>query len=123
MGYYGNHMARNIIIWLPRILGILILGFISMFALDVFSEGYSLGQLITALTIHLLPSFALLSALIIAWLFPLWGAGAYTLFAAFTYVFFHTYRLPLSFFLITFPPLLIAFLFALQAWYRRKRVY
>lgn len=52
--------------WAPRILTIGFVLFISMFALDVFSE-YSGHKVLVPLFIHLIPSFVLLGALGIAW--------------------------------------------------------
>ncbi len=63
---YNNYM-KTVIYWLPRILAVLFIAFISMFALDVFSEGYTLNQLLLALFMHLIPSFILTALTIIAW--------------------------------------------------------
>lgn len=53
--------------WAPRILAILAIGFISLFALDAFSsEKPFLDQMVDYL-IHLLPCFVLLIVLVIAW--------------------------------------------------------
>ena len=52
---------------MPRILCILAILFISLFALDVFSPELSLLQQIGAFIIHLIPSFILLALLILAW--------------------------------------------------------
>lgn len=57
----------KIIYWAPRVLTILFITFISIFALDVFSEGFSFTEIIIALFMHLIPSFALILILIIAW--------------------------------------------------------
>jgi len=59
--------------WAARILGILAIAFISLFALDVFSEGVGLGQKIVAFLMHMIPSFVLIIALIIAWKHELVG--------------------------------------------------
>jgi len=53
--------------WLPRILGILAILFISMFALDAFEEGLSFWQQVLGFLMHLIPSFVLLAILLIAW--------------------------------------------------------
>jgi len=45
-----------------------------MFALDVFSEGYGFGQTILALLIHLVPTYLVVIALIIAWRWEWVGA-------------------------------------------------
>lgn len=54
---------KKFIYWLPRILAILLIIFISLFALDVFTE----PQWFLALLIHLIPSFLLIIVTAIAW--------------------------------------------------------
>lgn len=56
-------MIEKILYWLPRLLSILFIAFISMFALDVFGE----PQWFLALLIHLIPSFILIILTVIAW--------------------------------------------------------
>ncbi len=41
--------------------------FISIFALDVFEEGKSIGEIALALLIHLVPTMILVIALVVAW--------------------------------------------------------
>lgn len=53
--------------WAPRALSILFIGFVSLFALDVFQESFGFWQILVALTIHLIPSFFMLAALVMAW--------------------------------------------------------
>lgn len=60
--------------WTPRVLTIAFILFLGVFALDVFGEGYSLGQTILALLIHLIPNFALLAILLVAWKWEWVGA-------------------------------------------------
>ncbi len=57
----------KIIHWIPRIICILAILFVSMFAFDVFSPDLTIWQQIIALLIHLIPSFILTGILIIAW--------------------------------------------------------
>ena len=54
---------KKVLYWLPRILAILFIAFISMFALDVFSE----PQWLLALFMHLIPSYFLVAITIVAW--------------------------------------------------------
>lgn len=54
---------KKFLYWLPRVLAILFIGFISLFALDVFTE----PQWFLALIMHLIPSFVLIIATAIAW--------------------------------------------------------
>jgi hypothetical protein len=46
-----NQTVEKVLFWSPRVLGILIAIFISLFALDVFGEGYSFWETIIALGI------------------------------------------------------------------------
>ena len=52
---------------IPRILVIMFAAFLSLFALDVFSEGGGLWQTIVAFIIHLIPALIALIVLAIAW--------------------------------------------------------
>jgi hypothetical protein len=45
-----------------------------MFASDVFSEGYGFGETILALLIHLVPTYLVVIALVIAWRWERVGA-------------------------------------------------
>jgi hypothetical protein len=62
-----------------RVLCILATAFLSLFALDVFSEGVGLGQKIVAFLLHMIPSFVLIIILIIAWKHELVGGILITL--------------------------------------------
>ncbi len=59
--------TSKIIYWVPRILCVLAILFISMFALDAFDPGLPLSQQILGFLMHMIPSFALLLVLVIAW--------------------------------------------------------
>lgn len=69
---------KQVLFWAPRVLGIVFALFISLFALDVFGEGYGLGETILGLLIHLVPTFILVIALIIGWRRALIGAILFT---------------------------------------------
>ncbi len=58
----------------PRIAGIAVIVFISMFALDVFWQGYTFRQTVVALFMHLIPSIILTIGLIIGRKYDLVGA-------------------------------------------------
>lgn len=102
---------------IARGLGILFVLFVGVFALDLFGAGYSAGELAVGLFMHLLPSFALLGVLLLAWFRPLWGAAAYAALGVGFTLFFHTYREPMSFLFISGPAFLLAGLFY---WSTRK---
>lgn len=80
--------------WVARILCILAIAFISLFAVDVFTEGasLSLGQKIVAFLMHMIPSFVLIIALIIAWKHELVGGILIALIGLTTAVFISTRR-------------------------------
>ena len=63
----------NLFHWLPRILGLLAILFISLFAADAFAPGLTIWQQLGAFLIHLIPSFILLAFLFIAWKWELIG--------------------------------------------------
>ncbi len=65
--------------WLPRVLCILAILFISMFALDSFEEGKSIWQQLASLGMHLIPTFILLIFLAIAWKWEFIGGIIFTL--------------------------------------------
>ena len=65
---------KRFLFWMPRVLCILLAMFLSVFALDVFSEGYSFGETILALLIHLVPTFLVVIGLVIAWRREMVGA-------------------------------------------------
>ncbi|MBK8900528.1 MAG: hypothetical protein IPM53_05050 [Anaerolineaceae bacterium] len=69
-----NMNGKRILYWLPRVLSIVFALFISLFALDVFGEGYSFWETVLALLMHLIPTFLVLIALIIAWRWERVGA-------------------------------------------------
>ena len=59
--------SAKILRWTPRILCILAILFISLFALDSFSSERTFWQNAGAFLMHLIPSFVLLAILIVAW--------------------------------------------------------
>lgn len=58
---------KPIVFWAPRILTVLFAIFISLFALDVFGEGYNFWETVLALFMHLIPTAIILLILVIAW--------------------------------------------------------
>jgi hypothetical protein len=62
-----NASTRRALFWTPRILTVAFALFLALFALDVFDEGYSIGETVAALFMHLIPNFLLVAILIVAW--------------------------------------------------------
>jgi hypothetical protein len=59
--------------WSPRIICILAILFVSIFATDAFSPGLSIWQQLGGFIIQLIPSFILLAFLFVAWKWELLG--------------------------------------------------
>lgn len=122
-------MKTNIIHWLPRIIVISAILFVSMFALDSFSSNYGIWQQILEFLLHLIPSYILLIVLLIAWKFELTGGIIFILislgFAPF--IFMHNYQMNHSILtsisiimMINFPFFLAGILFILDHKQQKK---
>ncbi len=70
-------LSRWSLFWAPRVLSSALIVFLSLFALDVFNEGYGFWKTLLALGLHLIPCFALIVALILAWRWEWIGAVLY----------------------------------------------
>ena len=81
--------------WLPRIICILAILFVSLFALDAFAPELTIWQQIGAFLIHLIPSFILLALLIIAWKWEFIGGIIFTIIGLglSPFVFVHNYKM------------------------------
>ena len=120
----------KILHWTPRIISILAILFISVFALDSFSPNLTIWQQIGAFLIHLIPSFVLLVILIVAWKWELIGGILFTLigvvFTPFIYV--HNYKMNQSVWMslfiilvITVPFIITGILFIVSHYKKRKK--
>jgi hypothetical protein len=76
----GIKMKKSISVfhWLPRIMCLLAILFISMFALDAFAPGLTLWQQMEGFLIHLIPSFVLFALLVVAWKWEYIGGIIFT---------------------------------------------
>ena len=59
--------VKRWLFWTPRILGIVFAVFLSLFALDVFGEGYDFWEAVAGFAIHLIPTGIVLVSLAISW--------------------------------------------------------
>jgi len=98
---------RSAFRWVPRSLGILLAGFVSLFALE--------AENLTDALIHLSPLvLPILLAVLSGWRHPVAGAIAFFVLTVAATLFFHTYRRLDRFLITTAPPLAIGMLFLLQ---------
>ena len=51
-----NKPTKRLLFWTPRIMCILFAVFVSLFAFDVFGEGYGFWKTLLALLMHLIPT-------------------------------------------------------------------
>ena len=108
-----------IIYWAPRILGILFAVFISIFALDVFTEGYGFWETVVALVMHLVPTAIIIIVLLIAWRWERVGGVLFLLLGALYIVMFWERGHWSAYLLISGPLFLIGALF-LVSWHYQK---
>jgi hypothetical protein len=69
-----------------RTVAILGIGFLSLFALDVFGTGAPPLEIAIGLVMHLMPNFILIAVLAVAWRWPLAGGIIYLGFAVVPFV-------------------------------------
>jgi hypothetical protein len=88
-------VSLKLIHWLPRIICILAILFVSVFALDAFNPEKTISQQIGGFLIHLIPSFVLTIILIIAWKREFIGGILFTLIGlGFSpFIFIHNYKM------------------------------
>lgn len=108
--------------WAPRVLSLLFIAFLSVFALDVFEE-YEGWALAVALFMHLLPSLVLLGVVAIAWKYELVGAIAF-LIGALLYIWWTWWArrddLWIGYTVICGPAIIVAILFFLNWRHKNK---
>lgn len=111
---------KSLFHWLPRIICIFAILFISMFAADAFEPGLTFWQQLGAFVMHLIPSFILLGILILAWYKELIGGITFIIIGlVFTPLIFNmNYKMNESIWMslgiimsITFPFILVGILF------------
>jgi hypothetical protein len=111
--------VAGLLYWTPRVLGVLFALFVSVFAFDVFGEGYTFWQTLLALLMHLLPTALILVVLLIAWRWEWAGGVLFTLLGA-LYLVMSWGRFHWSAYVVISGPLFVtAILFAMNWLYRR----
>lgn len=117
--------------WLPRVICILAILFISMFAADSFAPGLTIWQQLGAFFIHLIPSFILVALLILAWkwekiggiIFILLGLGLSPVIFQHNYDMNQSVGMSLGIILaITFPFVLVGILFIISNFIKKKNL-
>ena len=126
---YIMEKKQKILYWLPRILCIIAILFISLFALDAFQPNLTIWQQIGAFLMHLIPSFILLALLLIAWKWEYIGGIIFTIIGlGFSpFIFKHNYDMNHSVWMslsiitmITFPFVIVGILFIMNHFYNKR---
>jgi hypothetical protein len=115
---------------LPRVICILAIVFISIFAFDAFDPDLSIWKQIQGFAMHLIPSFVLLLILLIAWQWELIGGIIFMLIGLglSPVIYIHNYHMNGSVWMslgvismITLPFILVGVLFMLSHWNKKKQ--
>lgn len=109
----------RLLFWTPRILCILFAAFVSIFALDVFGEGYSFWETIVALAMHMIPTAVVLIALAIAWRWE-WVGGLLFIALGAVYILIFPQGHWSAHLFISGPLFLVGILFLVDWWYRAR---
>ncbi len=121
----------KVIHWVPRILCIIAILFISLFAADAFGLGLSIWQQLVDFLMHLIPSFILLALLIIAWkweyiggiIFMIIGLGFSPIVFMHNYKMNHSIGMSLGIILmITIPFVIVGILFIVSHFLKKKNL-
>jgi hypothetical protein len=75
-----TNTSQKLLLWAPRIAGVLVASFLALFAFDAFNES-SFASALPAFAIHLIPSLLVLAVVGVAWKFEWIGAVAFVAFA------------------------------------------
>lgn len=99
--------------WIPRIVAIVFIAFMSIFSFDVFAD-YTGWELVVAFLLHNIPVFILIGILILSWKKPRLGGQIFIIAGVIMTIFFKTYTDIINFLLISLPvfALGLAFFFA-----------
>ena len=107
-------MASKILYWIPRILTILSILFMTMFSFDVFGGNESFGMKMLGFLIHNIPVLILIAILIIAWKWEVAGGALFILASITGTLFFHSFSGNPGSLIVISPFLLTGILFILH---------
>jgi len=104
--------------WIPRILGIVMVLFIGMFALDAFHPGLTVWQEIKSFLVQLIPGYIVLATVLIGWKWDIAGCFlCLTLALVYDYWALHH---PIWILAISAPVFVLSLLFFIS-WYLKKK--
>ena len=114
--------VKRLLFWTPRILCIAFAVFVSLFALDVFGEGYGFFETILAFLIHLIPTGIILIALAVSWRWEWMGGIAFTALGVLYIVMFRDREFSWPVYVMMSGPLFLLGILFLINWLCRKQL-
>jgi hypothetical protein len=113
--------TKSFLFWTPRIATILFALFLSIFAGDVFEQGYGFFELILALFMHLIPTLLILIILAVSWKWE-WVGGILYIALGVYYIIISWNRFEKDVLLIIPTPLIILGILFLIGWFKRAEI-
>ena len=114
----NDDMRSRLLLWIPRVLGILVCVFLSVFSLDAFANGKTMIQAISDFAIHLAPALILFAVVVVSWQRPWVGGVVFTVLAVgYAYV----TRAHPSWILVIAGPLLAVGILFIWSWRHGRR--
>jgi len=114
----NDDMRSRLLLWIPRVLGLLVCVFLSVFSLDAFGNGKNVIQAISDFAIHLAPVLILFAVVGVSWRRPWVGGVVFTgLAAGYAYV----SRAHPSWILVIAGPLLAVGILFIWSWRHGRR--
>ena len=108
-------MTSKILYWIPRLLAIISILFMTMFSFDVFGGNEPFGAQILGFLIHNIPVLILIAILIFAWMREVIGGVLFILASIIGTWFYHSFTGNPGSLIVIAPFLLIGILFILHA--------
>ena len=114
----NDDMRSRLLLWIPRVLGILVCVFLSMFSLDAFGNGKTVIQATSDFAVHVAPVLILFAVVGVSWRWPWVGGVVFTVLAVgYAYV----TRAHPSWILVIAGPLLAVGILFIWSWRHGRR--
>jgi hypothetical protein len=115
-----NNRFQKILLWAPRILGVVFALFLSLFAFDVFGMGGGFWEKIGAFLLHLIPTALVLVAAALGWRWQ-WAGGLLFVALSGLYIVATYERAHWSWYILVAGPLFVIGILFLAGWVVRTR--
>ena len=112
--------SSRLLLWSPRVLGLLVCLFLSLFALDAFGSGKTVAQALPDFGLHIAPILALVAIVGVSWRWEWVGGLAFTALAA---VYAYVARDHVSWIPVVAGPLLIVGILFSWSWLHHRELH